>query len=646
MAFESIVVLASSAVDADRLNSVTFCDFLTSRLGLRRVRGGRERELDWVVLRLPNQQGPQSTEDPAPSTGLDDALEGADLVVILNHAESARIPFLEELFHRAQKRAPGGQAGVVLVYLEAPLLEPAQLVNAWILPGVGPALNEWPNRREALDDVADGIRNFLRIPPLDHRVSLFYSYSHADEGLRTELSKHLASLRRSGWIREWHDREILPGDPWPQLISLHLESADVILLLLSADFINSNYIWEVEYKRAMQRRAAHEARVVGVVLRPVTLEPLPIKYLQLLPKDAKPVTQWSDHDSAFRNVSEGILKLVQSMRTPASPTFPGDLAERILDAGIPGSVTVGKEVLIAVMIRRPSSPGLRSLVEVYGLHKEEISSSGSIQLEFPAGPDGNPAEMKLTVSIEAKGFEPQKQSKEVVLPPDGDSLPRLFSMTPRVEGDLLAILELSDDRHLLTSLVLKTHSGTQEAMRATQRIESVTLPLGPGPGSPPPPPPPPQSGPGSGPPRGGRHPTGAKQAAYAVNSRQAILRGADRLADAVKVTLGPKGRNVVLEKKFGGPNFTKDGITVAKEIDLKDPLENMGAQMVREVASKTSDMAGDGTTTATILARSIFRQGVQGGCRRRRRDGREAWHREGSESGHCGNQEALQAGFR
>jgi chaperonin GroEL len=103
----------------------------------------------------------------------------------------------------------------------------------------------------------------------------------------------------------------------------------------------------------------------------------------------------------------------------------------------------------------------------------------------------------------------------------------------------------------------------------------------------------------------------AKQIVYAENSRQAILRGVNQLADAVKVTLGPRGRNVVLEKKFGGPNITKDGVTVAKEIELKDPLENMGAQMVREVASKTSDVAGDGTTTATILAQSIFREGVK-----------------------------------
>jgi chaperonin GroEL (HSP60 family) len=103
----------------------------------------------------------------------------------------------------------------------------------------------------------------------------------------------------------------------------------------------------------------------------------------------------------------------------------------------------------------------------------------------------------------------------------------------------------------------------------------------------------------------------AKQIVYGEQSRQAILSGVNQLADAVKVTLGPKGRNVVLDKKFGSPTITKDGVTVAKEIDLKDPLENMGAQMLREVASKTSDIAGDGTTTATVLAQAIFREGIK-----------------------------------
>jgi len=103
----------------------------------------------------------------------------------------------------------------------------------------------------------------------------------------------------------------------------------------------------------------------------------------------------------------------------------------------------------------------------------------------------------------------------------------------------------------------------------------------------------------------------AKQIIYGEDSRQAILRGVNHLANAVKVTLGPKGRNVVLDKKFGSPTITKDGVTVAKEIDLPDPLENMGAQMVREVASKTSDIAGDGTTTATVLAQAIYREGAR-----------------------------------
>jgi chaperonin GroEL len=103
----------------------------------------------------------------------------------------------------------------------------------------------------------------------------------------------------------------------------------------------------------------------------------------------------------------------------------------------------------------------------------------------------------------------------------------------------------------------------------------------------------------------------AKQILHGEESRQAILRGVNTLADAVKATLGPKGRNVVIEKKFGSPTITKDGVTVAKEIDLQDPLENVGAQLVKEVASKTSDVAGDGTTTATVLAQSIYREGVK-----------------------------------
>src|SRR5574340_1076156 len=103
----------------------------------------------------------------------------------------------------------------------------------------------------------------------------------------------------------------------------------------------------------------------------------------------------------------------------------------------------------------------------------------------------------------------------------------------------------------------------------------------------------------------------SKRIVYGEHSRQAVLRGINQLANAVKVTLGPKGRNVVIDRKFGSPAITKDGVTVAKEIELKDPVENMGAQMLKEVASKTADVAGDGTTTATVLAQSIVTTGLK-----------------------------------
>ena len=121
----------------------------------------------------------------------------------------------------------------------------------------------------------------------------------------------------------------------------------------------------------------------------------------------------------------------------------------------------------------------------------------------------------------------------------------------------------------------------------------------------------------------------AKEIVYNEAARNLILAGVNTLADAVKVTLGPKGRNVVIEKTFGSPTVTKDGVTVAKEIELENKFENMGAQMVKEVASKTSDVAGDGTTTATVLAQAIYREGSQARRRGPQPDGAQARHRQG-----------------
>jgi len=133
----------------------------------------------------------------------------------------------------------------------------------------------------------------------------------------------------------------------------------------------------------------------------------------------------------------------------------------------------------------------------------------------------------------------------------------------------------------------------------------------------------------------------AKEIRFHNDARERMLRGIDVLSNAVRVTLGPKGRNVVLDKSYGAPRISKDGVTVAKEIELADKFENMGAQMVREVASKTSDAAGDGTTTATVLAQTDRARRRQGGGCRHESDGPEAWHRPGGRSGGQGDRKAL-----
>ncbi|MSS71312.1 MAG: TIR domain-containing protein [Candidatus Latescibacteria bacterium] len=145
-------------------------------------------------------------------------------------------------------------------------------------------------------------------------VRLFYSYSHKDEALRNELETHLKLMQRQGWIETWHDRQIEAGEEWKQKIDENLERADIILLLVSSDFIASDYCYEKEMKRAMERHESGEARVIPVVVRDVNWRIAPFAKLQALPKDAKAVALWPDKDSAWRNVSEGIERVVEEMR--------------------------------------------------------------------------------------------------------------------------------------------------------------------------------------------------------------------------------------------------------------------------------------------------------------------------------------------
>jgi len=144
----------------------------------------------------------------------------------------------------------------------------------------------------------------------DRPVKLFYSYSHKDEDLRDRLEVHLAALKRNNIISEWHDRRIMPGSEWAGEIATQLDAADIILLLVSPDFLASEYCCDREVRRAMKRHEAGKARVVPVILRPVHWDDMPFSKLQALPRDGKPVTTWSNTDEAFESVAKGIRSIV------------------------------------------------------------------------------------------------------------------------------------------------------------------------------------------------------------------------------------------------------------------------------------------------------------------------------------------------
>lgn len=141
-------------------------------------------------------------------------------------------------------------------------------------------------------------------------IEVFYSYAHADEVLRDELDKHLSILKRGGVIQDWHDRRIGAGTEWAGQIDAHLNTAHIILLLISADFLASDYCYDVEMTRAMERHHAGEARVIPVILRPVDWQGAPFGKLQALPTDARPVTSWANRDEAFKDVAQGIRAAV------------------------------------------------------------------------------------------------------------------------------------------------------------------------------------------------------------------------------------------------------------------------------------------------------------------------------------------------
>jgi hypothetical protein len=330
---------------------------------------------------------------------------------------------------------------------------------------------------------------------LNPPVVLFYSYSHKDEAYREELVKHLIMLQRSGLIREWHDRKILPGEEWDEQISINLENADLILLLISSDFLASKYCYDIEAKRALERHNSGEAIVIPIILRPVSWDLTPFSKIQALPFNAQPITQWADKDSAFVSVCEGILALITSFKpeskeinavntpvgfmTKPNPESISKLSRpKVLDAALPEQAEVGKTIVLAVMIRNEDSEGLRKIVRIntqYGVGEEDVISTESFPLEFSVDEAGKPLPLELNIKIESPDFEQQTQTKSIHILPDGDSEPRIFLLTPKTTGDLIVNLELYIGGDFISGCLLRTKA--VQILKQTLATNLITVPV-------------------------------------------------------------------------------------------------------------------------------------------------------------------------
>jgi hypothetical protein len=253
----------------------------------------------------------------------------------------------------------------------------------------------------------------------DKPVELFYSYSHKDEELRNELENHLSILKRKGVITGWHDRRIGAGKEWKGQIDAHLNSAAVILLLISSDFLASDYCYDVEMKRALERHDAGEARIIPVILRAVDWKGAPFGKLQCLPTDAKPVTSWPNRDEAFRDVAQGIRKAVEELLVGSATKLAGVLwnvpqarnpnftgREEML-ADLRAALTSGQAAALTQAIHGLGGVGKTQLAIEYAYrHRADYSVVWWVRAEQPAALAGDYAAMAAALVL------PQKDARE------------------------------------------------------------------------------------------------------------------------------------------------------------------------------------------------------------------------------------------
>lgn len=308
-------------------------------------------------------------------------------------------------------------------------------------------------------------------------VELFYSYAHEDEALRDELEKHLSLLKRSGLIVAWHDRRIGAGEEWRDQIDAHARSADIILLLVSPDFLASDYCYNIEMELALGRYGRHEAIVIPIILRPVDWSGAPFAHLQALPQDAKPVTLWANRDEAFLNIAQGIRELVLQARSPTAttPAAKREPQERILDAAMPSHIVKDQTTELQVLIRLPDSAGLRGVLQndADADARPEDVLSKEFPITFPRGLDGSPEAILAQVTLTAPDFTPSAQTKQFIVPPDGDSEVISFFLTALRIGKLKVLVELQWEDVLRGARRLLTECAADAS--ATPAGEDVTV---------------------------------------------------------------------------------------------------------------------------------------------------------------------------
>jgi hypothetical protein len=282
-------------------------------------------------------------------------------------------------------------------------------------------------------------------------LAVFYSYSHNDELLRNQLETHLAPLERSGLILPWHDRCLGAGDEWGEQIDEHLQSAQIVLLLISPDFLASRYCFDIEMKTALERHAKRQAIVIPIILRPCDWSGAPFAHLQALPRDAKAVALWPNQDEAFAEIAKAIRDTVVRFQQPAPhpPRF-ADLADqitpkpRMLDAAMPSHIVKDRATELLVLIRLPDSKGLAGILQAddEAEARPEDVRSKPFDVTFPQGPTGAPQPLKVTVELTSPDFSPPSQRKNIFVPVNADSEVCPFLLTPLRTGPLVVTIEL------------------------------------------------------------------------------------------------------------------------------------------------------------------------------------------------------------